>query len=226
MLDIIAYIPAYLFSTHILLTSWYPHILKHAAHAQLSFCFQCSSSDISHSLSKCSSYQHRSQLTNPQSQNKLIPRVNSLDLLTLIQERQPLHRLPTTRLPQRQKCKMRSDNRPCHKGDTREASITFGVVAVCEWTISACFVDPERDAFEDLFADRLRRHGGGEEFPVRFGVEVARVERKAVALEDGLVPGRLHLIDVVRDEAGLIAFAIRFRVQRYLVVTVRFACDG
>lgn len=121
---------------------------------------------------------------------------------------------------------MRTNDRPSHEGDSGEPSFAFGIIAICERTIGARLVDPESDAFKDLFADGFRGDGCSKEFPVGFCVQMTRVKGKTVALDDGLVPRGLHFVNAFRDKAGLVTFAVRFWVQGYLVVAVDRARDG
>lgn len=68
--------------------------------------------------------------------------------------------------------------------------------------IRAGFIDPFGRRLQDLGAGFSRRDGGGEEFPVGFGVQVARVEGETVALEDEVVPVGLLCVDVAGHKAG------------------------
>ena len=97
---------------------------------------------------------------------------------------------------------MPTNNRSRHEIRPRKAAIALGIMKIRKGTIGAGFVEPTGDTLEDLGADGAARDGGREEFPVRFGVEVAAVEGEAVALADGVVPVGLDPVDAVGDEAG------------------------
>lgn len=83
---------------------------------------------------------------------------------------------------------MSPNNRPGHEMRTREPALPLRLMEIRKGTIGARLVEPFRHALQDLGADGFARDGGGEEFPVGFGVEVAAVEGEAVALADGVVP--------------------------------------
>ena len=95
-----------------------------------------------------------------------------------------------------------------------------------ERAIRAGLIEPLGHTLQDLGSDRFRGDGRGEEFPVRFGVEVAAVQGQAVALADGVVPVRLDFVDVAGDEAGNVCVVIVVAgIQGLLVIMVlRDAC--
>lgn len=123
-----------------------------------------------------------------------------------IQPSIPLHQirsphLPTTARPlQRQKTKVRADNRSRGERQARKPTIALGIIQIRQGAIRRRLVDPAADAVEDFLAHRGLGDGRGLKFPVRLGVEVARVEGQAVLLHHDGVVGGLVGVDVVRDE--------------------------
>ena len=63
------------------------------------------------------------------------------------------------------------------------------------------FVDPQRNALQNLFPNRLARHRRCEELPVRFRVEMPAIQGKPVTLTHVVVPITLHLINAWRNKA-------------------------
>ena len=71
---------------------------------------------------------------------------------------------------------MTPHNRPSKEIRPREPTIFLSLIQVRERTIRSRLVQPSSHALEDLGAGLRRGDGGGLEFPVGFGVEVAGVE--------------------------------------------------
>jgi hypothetical protein len=109
---------------------------------------------------------------------------------------------PPARPLQRQERKVPAHHRPRHEVDAGEAAVALGVVQVRQRAVRRRLVDPARDVVEDQLARPGLRDGGRLELPVRLGVQVAAVERDAVALYDDGVVGRLVGVDAVRDEVA------------------------
>jgi hypothetical protein len=83
-------------------------------------------------------------------------------------------------------------------------------------------VNPKSHALEDGAADFRAHDGGGEELPVRLGVQVSAVEREAVFLPHDVVPVALHLVDVLGHEARFAAVAVAVAgLERLLTVHER-----
>lgn len=156
-------------------------------------------------ISKENQTTHNSQLPSPQARaNLLVSMSRSFEREIVFQERQPLHRLAPTGFTERQKRKVASGDRPRHEVGAREAAVALRLVEVRKGAVSARLIEPLGHAFQNLGADGFAGDGGGEEFPVGLGVEVAAVEGQAVGLADGVVPVRLDLVDLVGDEAGAV----------------------
>lgn len=134
----------------------------------------------------------------------MVPLIGAFERKIILQERQALHRLAPTRITERQKRKMATDDRPRHEVGARKAAVALGLVEVRKGAVGARLVEPPGHAFQNLGADRFAGDGRGEELPVGFGVEVAAIEGQAVGLADGVVPIRLDLVDLVGDKAGAI----------------------
>ena len=83
---------------------------------------------------------------------------------------------------------MPTGDRPRHEMRTGKPTVALRLMKIRKGTIGTGFVEPLGHAFQNLGADGFGRDGGGEEFPVGFGVEVAAVEGETVALTDGVVP--------------------------------------
>lgn len=143
------------------------------------------------------------------------------NLVHLLQESQPIHRLPATSVPERQKSKVATNDRPRHEMGTRKATVALRLMEIRKGAVGASLIEPLGHAFQNLGANGFGRDGRGEKFPVRFRVEVAAVEGQAVALADGVVPVRLDFVDMVGDEAGTVgAASVMARFQGFLVVMV------
>lgn len=83
-------------------------------------------------------------------------------------------------------------------------------------------IDPKSHALEDGAADFRAHDSGGEELPVRLGVQVSAVEREAIFLAHDVVPVALHLVDVLGHEARFAAVAVAVAgLQRLLTVHER-----
>jgi hypothetical protein len=109
--------------------------------------------------------------------------------------------LPTSTSPlQRQKTKVRANNRSRRKRQAGKPTIALGIIQIRQRAIRRRLVDPATDAVQDFLAHGGLGDGRGFEFPVRLGVEVARVEGQAVLLHYDGVVRRLIGVDVVRDE--------------------------
>ena len=143
------------------------------------------------------------------------------NLVHLLQESQPIHRLPATSVPECQKSKVAPNDRPRHEMGTRKATVALRLMEIRKGAVGASLIEPLGHAFQNLGANGFGRDGRGEKFPVRFRVEVAAVEGQAVALADGVVPVRLDFVDMVGDEAGAVgAASVMARFQGFLVVMV------
>lgn len=83
---------------------------------------------------------------------------------------------------------MPTGDRPGHEMRTGKPSVALRLMEIRKGTIGTGFIEPLGHALQNLGTDGFGRDGRGEEFPVRFRVEVAAIEGQAVALADEVVP--------------------------------------
>lgn len=128
---------------------------------------------------------------------------------------------------------MASDDGTGEEEGVREVAVAFGVVEVGEGAIFSfpfsvstgpqklggknaltghSLIDPDRHALEDGGAHFRAHDGGGEELPIRLGIEVSAVERETVFLPHDVVPVALHLVDVLGHEARFAAVVVAVAV--------------
>ena len=71
---------------------------------------------------------------------------------------------------------MTPHNRPSKEIRPREPTIFLSLIQIRERTVGRRLIQPSSHTLENLLASLGRSDGGGLEFPVGFGVEVAGVE--------------------------------------------------
>ena len=108
--------------------------------------------------------------------------------------------ISTTSPLQCQKRKMAADHWPCKEIRTREPTLAFCVIQVCERAVCHSLVQPLSDTVQNVRAHRFGRHGGCFKLPIGFGIKMSGIQREAVLLHHGSVPRGLDLINARRDE--------------------------